>query len=76
MKQIPANINDATMGRKLQGMSKDVIVITSWPTGGLAATFKDWEYYTLSQVRTLSGLYLIEPIDMEKLFQPSSELKK
>jgi hypothetical protein len=27
-------------------------------------------------VRTLSGLYLVEPIDIEKLFKPSSELKK
>ena len=76
MKQIPANSNDATMGHKLQGMSKDVIVVTSWPTGGLSAMFKNWEYVILSQVRTLSGLYLVEPIDMEKSFKPSSELKK
>jgi hypothetical protein len=27
-------------------------------------------------VRTLSGLYLVEPIDMDKSFKPSSELKK
>jgi hypothetical protein len=27
-------------------------------------------------VRTLSGLLLVEPIEMEKLFKPSSELKK
>jgi hypothetical protein len=59
MKQIPANSNDATMGHKLQGTSKDVIVITSWPTGGLAAMLKNWEYVVLSQVRTLSGLYLV-----------------
>ncbi len=57
-------------------MSKDVIVVMAWPTGGLAATFKNWEYVILSRVRTLSGLYLVEPIDMEKLFKPSSELKK
>jgi hypothetical protein len=76
MKQIPANSNDATTGCKLQGMSKDVIVVTSWPTGGLAAIFKNWEYVILSRKRTLSGLYLVKPIDMEKLFKPSSELKK
>jgi hypothetical protein len=76
MKQISANSNDATTGRKLQGMSKDVIVIMSWPTGGLAVMFKNWEYVILSRVRTLSGLYLVEPIDIEKLFRPSSELKK
>jgi hypothetical protein len=67
MKQIPSNSNGATAGHKLQGMSKDVIVVTSWPTGGLAAMFKNWEYVVLSQVHTLSGLYLVEPIDMEKL---------
>jgi hypothetical protein len=65
MKQIPAISNDATTGHKLQGMSKDVIVVTSWLTRGLAAMFKNWEYVVLSRVRTLSGLYLVEPIDME-----------
>jgi hypothetical protein len=65
MKQIPANSNDTTTGHKLQAMSKDVIVVTSWPTGGLAAMFKNWEYVILSRVCTLSGLYLVEPIDME-----------
>jgi hypothetical protein len=57
-------------------MSKDVIVVSSWPIGGLAAMFKNWEYVVLSRVRTLSGLYLVELIDMKKLFKPSSELKK
>jgi hypothetical protein len=39
--------------------------------------FKNWEYVIQSQMCTLSGgLYLVEPIDMEKLFKPSSELKK
>ena len=76
MIQIPANINDATTGHKLQGMSKDAIVVSSWPTLGLATMFKNWEYVVLSRVRTLSGLYLVEPIDMDKSFKPSSELKK
>jgi hypothetical protein len=76
MIQIPANINDTTTRHKLQGMSKDVIVVSSWPTRGLATMFKNWEYVVLSRVRTLSGLYLVEPIDMDKSFKPSSELKK
>jgi hypothetical protein len=29
MKQIPANSNDATTGHKLQGMSKDAIIVSS-----------------------------------------------
>ncbi len=75
MIQIQANINDATTRHTFQGMSKDVIVVSSWTTGGLATMFKNWEYVVLSHVRTLSGLYLVEPIDMDKSFKPSSELK-
>jgi hypothetical protein len=71
MKQIQANTNDAITGHKLQGMSKDVIIVTSWPTG-----FENWEYVVLSPARTLSGLYLVEPIDMNKSFKPSNELKR
>ena len=75
MKQIPANINDATTGHKLQGMSKDVIVVASWPTKSM---FKNWEYVVLSHVQTLAGLYLVEPIDIDiiKSFEPSDELKR
>jgi hypothetical protein len=68
MKQIPANSNDAATGHKLQGMSKDLLIVSSWPTGGLAAMFKNREYVVLSRVRTLSGLYLVKPIDMGKSF--------
>ncbi len=74
MIQIPANSNDATTGHKLQGMSKDVIIVSSWPTGSLAAMFKNWEYVVLSRVRKLSRLYLVHPIDMDKSFQPSPQL--
>jgi hypothetical protein len=63
MKQIPAYSNDATTSPKLQGMSKDAIIVSIWPTGGLAAMFKNWEYVVLSCVQTLSRLYLVKPID-------------
>jgi hypothetical protein len=71
MKQIPANTNDASTSHKLQGMSKDIIIVTSWPTG-----FKNWEYVVLSGACTLSGLYLVEPINMNKSYKPSNELKR
>jgi hypothetical protein len=74
MKQIPENSNDATTGHKLQGMSKDAIIVSSWPTGGLAAMSKNWEYVILSCVQTLSGLYLVKPIDMDKSFPPLPQL--
>jgi len=41
MNQIPANSNDATIGHKLQGMSKDIIIVLSWPTGGLSLMFEN-----------------------------------
>ena len=66
MKQTPANSNDATTGHKLQGISKDVIIVLSWPIRGLSKMFKNLEYVLLSHVRTLSGLYLVEPLDMEQ----------
>jgi hypothetical protein len=53
--------------------SKDVIIIASWPTTSI---FRNWEYVVLSCVRTLSGLYLIKPIDIIKSFQPSDEFKR
>ncbi len=74
MKQIPANSSDATTGHKLQGMSKDAIIVSSWPTRGLAATFTNQENVVLSHVQTLSGLYLVKPIDMENSFKPSPQL--
>jgi hypothetical protein len=41
MKQIPAKTNNATTDHKLQGMSKDVIIVASWPTGGMASLFRN-----------------------------------
>jgi hypothetical protein len=73
MKQIPANTNDGNTGHILQGMSKDAIIVASWPT---ASMFRNWEYVVLSHVQTLSGFYLVKPIDIDKSFEPSDELKK
>ena len=70
MTQFPVNCNDATTGHKLQGMSKDIVIITSWPGG----FFKNWEYVVLSRVRTHDGLYLFRKISMDKDFSPSLEL--
>ena len=74
MKQFLVNLNDATTGHKLQGMSKDVVIVTSWPKGGLAKWFKNWEYVVLSRVHTLS--YLLKAIDSEESFKPTEELQR
>ncbi len=73
MKQIPANTNNATTGHKLQGMSKDVIIVAPWPT---ASMFRNCEYVVLSHAQTLSGLYVVKPIDIDKSFEPSDKLRK
>ena len=71
MHQLPINLNNATTGHKLQGVSKDIVKITSWPSGGL---FRNLEYTVLSRVRTFKGLYLFKDISLDRSFAPSEEL--
>jgi hypothetical protein len=54
-----------------KNISKDVIIVISWPTG-----FKNWKYVVLSCACTLSVLYLVEAIDMNKSFKPSNKIKR
>ena len=54
--QLPVNLNDATTGHKLQGMSKDQLIMVSW------SFMQNWTYVVLSCVRTLGGLYLLRPL--------------
>lgn len=58
--QIPLNMNDATTAHKLQGSSKDKLIATSW-----TKKFANYVYVVLSRVRTLSGLYLLQPLDVD-----------
>ena len=76
--QIPVNSNIATTGHKLQGMSKDTLIVNSW-----SYRFSNWIYVVLSRVRTLSGLYLCRPLDLyrpfvvpEKLIQFETRMKQ
>ena len=59
--QFPVNSNIATTGHKLQGMTKDALIVYSWNY-----TFTNWIYVVLSRVRTLSGLYLCKKLDETK----------
>lgn len=68
--QFPVNLNDASTVHKLQGLSKDVLIITSW-----ANQWDNWEYTILSRVRTREGLFLLKDIDMEKSFAPPKMLQ-
>jgi hypothetical protein len=47
------NLNDATTGHKLQGMTKKQLIILSW-----SYAF-GWVYTCLSRVRTRDGLFLM-----------------
>jgi hypothetical protein len=61
MKQFPIILNDATTGYKLQGSSKNQIILQSldYKTSG-------WIYTALSRVRRLCGLFLFEKINFRK----------
>lgn len=71
--QFPLNMNDATTGHKLQGMSKNKLVIVDWDL-----KFANWIYVVLSRVRTLQGLYLLKPLKKEWLdkFQVPDDLRR
>ena len=74
MTQIPANSTDATTGHKLQGMSKDIIVV-------IMAYWRTSSHVQILGIccpvlcGTLSGLYIIEPIDMDKSLKPLQNSK-
>ena len=59
--QFPVNSNIATTGHKLQGMTKDALIVHSW-----SYSFQHWIYVVLSRVCTLSGLYLCRKLDENK----------
>lgn len=61
--QIAVNSNIATTGHKLQGMSKDTLIVNNWNY-----QCANWIYVVLSRVRTRSGLYLAKPLHMEREF--------
>ena len=58
------NCNIAATGHKLQGTSKDSLIIGSWNY-----TFENWIYVVLSRERTLKGLFLCEKMDLTKPFR-------
>ena len=69
--QIAVNSNIATTGHKLQGMSKDSLIVTDWNY-----QCANWIYVVLSRVRTRSGLYLAKPLNMEKEFNVPASLMR
>ena len=62
-------VNVGTTGHKLQGMSKDIIIVADW-----YYSVHNWVYVVLSRVRTLNGLYLLKPLDPDKYFKSDHRL--
>ena len=67
--QVPVNCNISTTGHKLQGMSKDTLIVNSWGYG-----FENWVYVVLSRVRTRSGLFLNKKLNLKKKFKVPEKL--
>ena len=63
IQQFGVLINNATTGHKLQGMSKDNLVVTDYMYNTI-----NWVYVVLSRVRTLKGLFLKKHLDPTKYF--------
>ena len=67
MKQIPVNASDAITGNKLQGLTKDNLIVYSWNKSTM------WIYVVLSRVRTLKGLFLMKSLKLSDIKPPSSD---
>jgi hypothetical protein len=61
--QIPINSNIATTWHKLQGMTKDALVVNEWDY-----KCANWVYVVLSRVRTHKGLFLTKLLDLDHNF--------
>ena len=58
IQQYPINLNDATTGHKLQGMTKNTLIVRDW-------SFQPgWLYTNLSRVRTLTGLFINKQLNL------------
>ena len=65
--QIPVNSSDAITGHKLQGLTKDQLIIYSWNKT------TSWIYVVLSRVRTIGGLFLVKPLKLGDIKAPSRD---
>ena len=67
MTQVPINASDAITGHKLQGLTKDNLIVYSWNRS------TNWIYVVLSRVRTLNGLFLMKPLKLKDIKPPSRD---
>ena len=67
LQYLPVVVNHATTGHKLQGKTVKSLVIAEW------SRVKNWAYVVISRVKTLGGLFLVEPIPEDIDFSPGDE---
>jgi hypothetical protein len=65
--QIPVISSDAITGHKLQGLTKDQLIIYSWNKT------TSWIYVVLSRVRTIGGLFLVKSLKLSDIKPPSRD---
>jgi hypothetical protein len=65
--QLPLILNLATTGHKLQGQTKESIVVSDYHYGS------NWMYVILSRVKTRYGLFLRNKINVTKLMNPNDD---
>jgi hypothetical protein len=68
--QFPINNDLATTGHKLQGMTKQYLIVSQ-----LNYSTPNWIYVVLSRVTSLDGLFLLQPIKEDYNPQPSKLLR-
>ena len=59
--QLPVNSSDAITGHKLQGLTKDNIIVYSWNKS------TNWIYVVLARIRALSGLFLVQRLKLSDI---------
>ena len=67
--QLALLTNNATTGHKLQGQTKQNLVISVW------SKRRNWNYVALSRVKTRNGLHLIVPLPYTVDFSIHQDLK-
>ena len=67
MTQVPVNSSDAITGNKLQGLTKDSVIVYSLNRN------TNWIYVVLSRVRTLKGLFIMKRLKLIDIKPPSRE---
>ncbi len=68
--QFPINNDLTTTGHKLQGMTKQYLIVSQ-----LNYSTPNWIYVVLSRVTSLDGLFLLQPIKENYNPQPSKLLR-